>query len=167
MTASISKGAAIAAAAALLLAASRADAEFVFCNKFPHLVYVAIAYPQTDGSNSWVSRGWLNIDNGNCAEFDTALHVTALYYRAESDTYRDQGHSVSTVWGGDGDGKFAILENSNFNFWNAQTKVLNSRLAAFTKIGETIGEALSMRLTFEADGIHTTTTIHGNSAPKQ
>ena len=93
MTASISKGAAIAAAAALLLAASRADAEFVFCNKFPHLVYVAIAYPQTDGSNSWVSRGWLNIDSGNCAEFDTPLHVTALYYRAESDTYRDQGHS--------------------------------------------------------------------------
>ncbi len=65
------------------------------------------------------------------------------------------------------DGKFAILENSNFNFWNAQTKVLNSRLAAFTKIGETAGEALSMRLTFEADGIHTTTTIHGKSAPKQ
>ena len=164
MTASISKGAAIgAAAAALLLAASRAEADIVFCNKFPHLVYVAVAYPQTDGSNSWVSRGWLNIVTGDCAEFDTALQVKALYYRAESAAYRDDGRTVNTVWGGAGDGKFAILENSNFNFWNAQEKVLNSTLAVFTKVGETDKEALSVRFTFEADGIHATTSTE-NSA---
>ncbi len=33
---------------AFLCANSDARAEMVFCNKFPHLVYVAIAYPQTD-----------------------------------------------------------------------------------------------------------------------
>ena len=149
---------------ACLYTSSSARADIVFCNKFPHLVYVAIAYSQTDGSNSWVSRGWLNIDTGDCAEFDTALHVKALYYRAESATYRDSGKSVNTVWGGGGDSKFAVLENSNFNFWNAQEKVLNSTLAVFTKVGDTTAAALSVRLTFEADGIHTTTTTK-NAAP--
>jgi len=157
---------ACAIGAACLGICSGAKADIIFCSNFPHLVYVAIAYPQTDGSNSWISRGWLNIDTGKCAQFDTALQVMTLYYRGESVTYKDKGKSVNTVWGGGGDGKFAILENSNFNFWNAQTKVLDSTLAGFTKIGATTGEALSVRFTFDADGIHTTTTTYGNSAPK-
>lgn len=143
---------------------SRAEAEIAFCNKFPHLVYVAIAYPQTDGSNSWISRGWLNISTGNCAEFDTALHVKTLFYRGESVSYRQGSESMKNVWGGNSDTKFAIWEDDNFNYWNAQTKVLKSTLVGFTKVGEATGEALSVRVTFEADGIHTTTTIE-NSPP--
>lgn len=157
---------ACAIAAATLLASSSARADIIFCNKFPHLLYVAIAYPQTDGSDSWISRGWLNVDTGDCAEFDTALHVKTLYYRAESVSYRDGGHSLRTVWGGGGDAQFAIWENDNFNFWNAQTRVLRSTLVTFTKVGETTGEALAVRMTFEADGIHVTTTT-GNAGPAQ
>jgi len=149
-----------------LCAASSARADIVFCNQFPHLVYVAVAYPQTDGSDSWISRGWLNVATGDCSEFDTALHVKTLYYRAESVSYREGGHSVRTIWGGRGDGSFAIWENDNFNYWNAQTRVLNSTLETFTKAGETTGEALSVRVTFEADGIHVTTTT-SNSAPSK
>lgn len=148
-----------------LFATSGAKAELVFCNKFPHPLYVAIAYPQTDGSNSWLSRGWLNVDTGTCSEFDTALHVKTLYYRAESVSYRSGGESVRTVWGGAGDASFAIWEDDNFNYWNAQTKVLKSTLVTFTKVGEAADDALSARVTFEADGVHVTTTIHNPAPP--
>jgi hypothetical protein len=48
--------------------------------------------------------------------------------------------------------KFAILENGNFNYWNAQNKVLNSSLAEFTK-GVDIDEgAATVTVTFQADG---------------
>jgi len=146
-----------------LFAMSGARADIIFCNKFPHLVYVAIAYPQSDGS--WLSRGWLNIDTGDCTEFDTALHVKILYYRAESDSYRQGGESIKNVWGGQGDAQFAIWEDDNFNFWNAQTNVLKSTLVPFTKVGETTGDALSAQVTFEADSVHVTTTIKNSPPP--
>ena len=149
---------------ACLFATSAARADIVFCNKFPHLIYIAIAYPQT-GSDSWISRGWLSIDTGDCAEFDTALRVKTLYYRAESVSYRQGGESIRTVWGGGGDNRFAIWEDDNFNYWDAQTKVLKSSLVTFSKVGDATGEALSARVTIEADGIHVTSTIE-NSSPQ-
>ncbi len=163
MSAMGSKLGACAIGVTCLLAASNARADIIFCNKFPHLIYVAVAYPQQDGS--WISRGWLTVDPDKCAEFDTALRVKALYYRAESVSYREGGHSLKNTWG-TGDDKFAIWENDNFNYWNAQTKVLNSSLAVFSKVGETNGEALSATVTIEADGIHTTTSIPGNSGAR-
>jgi uncharacterized membrane protein len=157
---------ACAIGATCLFAVSSARADIIFCNNFPHLAYVAIAYPQSDGSGSWVSRGWLNVDTGTCAEFDTALHVKTLYYRGESVSYQQGGKSEKTVWGGNGDAKFAIWENDNFNFWNAQTNALKSSLVVFTQVNATTtGDALSVRVTFEADGIHVTTTTENSPPP--
>ena len=95
-----------AAGLACLLAISSAKADIIFCNKFAHVVYAAMAYPQDEGS--WIWRGWMALKTGECSQFVTALHVKMFYYRGESESYRDaSGKSVS--WGSDK--KFAILEN--------------------------------------------------------
>ena len=48
-------------ASALIFAAPSARAgtgDISFCNEFPHKLYIAIAYVQTD-VNNYLSRGWL------------------------------------------------------------------------------------------------------------
>ena len=72
---------------------------------------------------------------------------------------------VKNIWGTDDDTKFAIYEDSNFNYWNAQTKILNSTLVGFIKGVETNEDSLSVTVTFAPDGIHSTQTTH-SSAPK-
>jgi hypothetical protein len=67
---------------------------------------------------------------------------------------------VRRVWAS-GDAKFAMWERDNFNYWNAQTKVLKSTLEVYSKGGETTDDAISATVTFEADGVHTTTSIKG------
>jgi uncharacterized membrane protein len=57
--------------------ASAAEGEITFCNEFPHKVYIAIAYLQTDVNNH-LSRGWLHVDTGKCYVFDTAIRVQTL-----------------------------------------------------------------------------------------
>jgi hypothetical protein len=153
--------AAIFAFAAVSLGATTgARAEIQFCNKFPQKVYVAIAYPQDD--QSWISRGWLEIGAGDCAEFDSALHPSTIYYRGESVPYRNaSGASVTRVWSKPGR-QYAIWEKDNFHYWNAQEKVLNSTLADFSLLAEGLDADASVAVTFEQDGIHTTTTV---SAP--
>jgi uncharacterized membrane protein len=71
---------------ACLLAGPSARADITFCNQFPHLVYVAMAYPQNGGS--WISRGWISLKTGECSLFDPALRVKTFYYRGESAAYR-------------------------------------------------------------------------------
>jgi hypothetical protein len=138
-------------------ATTGARAEIQFCNKFPQKVFVAIAYPQ--GDENWISRGWLEIDTGDCAEFDSALHPSTIYYRGESVPYRNaQGASVTRVWSTPGR-QYAIWEKDNFNYWNAQEKVLNSTLVDFSLIGEGLAGDASVSVTFEQDGIHTTTSV--------
>jgi uncharacterized membrane protein len=61
---------------------SPTKARLPFCNEFPHLVYVAIAYEQSGGS--FISRGWLSLDTGDCSVFDLAIRVRPFYYRGES-----------------------------------------------------------------------------------
>jgi hypothetical protein len=154
----MSRLAAFALVAVGLGATTGARAEIQFCNKFPQKVYVAIAYPQDD--QSWISRGWLEIDTGGCAEFDSALHPSTIYYRGESAPYRNaQGVSVTTVWSKPGH-QYAIWEKDNFNYWNAQQRVLNSTLADFSLLGEGLAADASVSVTFEQDGIHTTTTVN-------
>lgn len=54
-------------ASATLLAAPLARAgvgEISFCNEFPHKLYIAIAYLQTD-VNDYLSRGWLEVETAN------------------------------------------------------------------------------------------------------
>jgi hypothetical protein len=139
-------------------ATTDARAEIQFCNKFPQKVFVAIAYPQDD--QSWISRGWIEVDTGDCAEFDSALHPSTIYYRGESVPYRNaSGASVTRVWSNSAH-QFAIWEKDNFNYWNAQQRVLNSTLADFSLLGEGLAANASVSVTFEQDGIHTTTTVN-------
>jgi hypothetical protein len=131
------------------LAIPQARADIRFCNDFPHNVYIAMAYPQEEGS--WISRGWITAVTGKCYQFDTALRVKTFYYRGESVPYRDKsGKSIRTTWGAGM--KFAILENGNFNYWNAQNRVLNSSLEEFNK-GVDIEDGVSaVTVTFHDDG---------------
>ena len=80
--------------------ARRQTGEISFCNEFPHKLYIAIAYLQTD-VNNYLSRGWLEVETGKCYVFDTAIRVPSFYYRAESETYRDGKHRVKMEWGND------------------------------------------------------------------
>jgi uncharacterized membrane protein len=149
MRIAISKLCGGAAVMACLLAAPVARAEITFCNKFPHQIYVAMAYPQYH--ESWISRGWISLKTGECSLFDPALRVKTFYYRAESENYREGGRRIKMNWGS---GRlFAIREAGNFNYWGAQEKVLDSRLAEFTHAGEeTKGDAISVTVTFNVDG---------------
>ena len=73
--------------------------------------------------------------------------------------YRNaQGASVTRVWSTPGR-QYAIWEKDNFNYWNAQEKVLNSTLVDFSLVGEGLAADASVTVTFEEDGIHTTTTV--------
>jgi hypothetical protein len=142
--------------AALSLVATQARADIVFCNKFPHEIFVAIAYPQVSGQ--WLSRGWMSIAPRDCAYFDSAIRVKTFYYRAESDPYRERGHRVKEVWG-KSNRSFAIWENSNFEYWDASRRVLNSSLAPFTA-GPVLqskdpNAGVSAKVTFNADGTST------------
>lgn len=152
---SVSKLCGAAAVLTGLLASAAARADIQFCNNFPHLIYVAMAYPQNGGS--WISRGWISIKTGECSLFDPALRVKTFYYRAESEDYRDGGRKVKMNWGSGK--KFAIREAGNFNYWDAQQRVLDSSLADFTNAGETtIGDSISVTVTFTVDGKGSTVT---------
>jgi uncharacterized protein DUF1036 len=140
-----------------LMTATSASAAIQFCNKFPQTVFVAIAYSQADGS--WMSRGWLELDNGQCREFDSALHPGTLFYRGETSTYRNpRGQNVTNSWSTPGH-QFAMLEKGNFNYWGAEGKVLDSTLEDYTLVADDLDNDTSVTVTFEEDGIHTTIDI--------
>ena len=134
---------------ALLLATSSADADIVFCNQFARTVFVAIAYPQGDGS--WISRGWLGLATGECNIFDSAIVVKTFYFRGMTDPYRNAAHRrVVQTWGR---GKnFAVWERDNFQYYNAEKPVLRSTQKPFTLGRETGGDDVSATVTFPADG---------------
>jgi uncharacterized membrane protein len=146
------------AALTFLAAMSSAHADIVFCNEFPQSVFVAIAYPQTGGS--WLSRGWLEVPTGQCYPFDTAIRVKTFYFRGLTNVYRNAAHQhVRNLWGKGRD--FAVWEPDNFQYYNAEERVLKSTLEPFTQGPETDGDSVSAKVTFPADGggtIVTTTT---------
>jgi uncharacterized membrane protein len=138
---------------ALLTAATRA--EITFCNKFAQPIFVAIAYQQSD--QSWISRGWLQVDSGECKPFDSAIHVSVFYYRGETNWYDNQsGGRSQNTWGFETT-KFAVVDSS-FNFYNADSARDNARLAGFTRSVESADGDVSATVTFEADGHNTTVT---------
>jgi hypothetical protein len=111
--------------------ATSARAEIIFCNDFPHTVFIAIAYPQDTGI--WISRGWFEVASGQCGPFDTALRTRSFYYRAESEPYRSGGKQVKMSWGDKSDRSFAIWEDANFQYYDAEHRVLKSTLVGFAK----------------------------------
>jgi len=132
-----------------LLGAAPARADIIFCNKFGHAVNVAIAYPQPDGK--FISRGWLSLSPGSCAPFDTALHVKTFYFRGESEQYRDDsGKQTRDFWGKGR--KFAMWENDNYQYYNAEERVFNSTLQEFTAGPEAESGDVSVTVTFLSTG---------------
>ena len=132
--------------------AAKSVAEIVsikFCNEFAYEVFVAIAYPQKQGD--WLSRGWLGVPTGTCADFDSAIHVPTFYYRGETD-YRLAGGSrrVRYRWGEDR--KFFVQDDS-FNFYDAENGK-GGRFEDFSKFldNTTITGDFSATVTFHADG---------------
>lgn len=149
----VTVGFAALAAAACLFGAGSADADIIFCNNFGHAVNVAIVYPQSDGS--FISRGWLNLGEGDCAPFDTAIHVKTFYFRAESERYRDANGRRTRYFWGKGQ-KFAMWENDNYQYYNAQQRVLKSTLQEFSQGPEADNGDVSATVTFTEGGTITT-----------
>jgi len=141
--------AAALSAATVIFSATTARAGITFCNQFGHVVNVALAYPQTDGS--FISRGWLSLSPGNCAPFDTALRVKTFFFRGESEQYRDaSGHTMRYFWGKGH--QFAIWENDNYQYYNAEQRVLKSTLEEFTQGPEADNGDVSATVTFKEGG---------------
>jgi uncharacterized membrane protein len=143
-------------ATSVLIAAPAAfagEGEITFCNEFPHKVYVAIAYLQTD-VNNYLSRGWLHADTGKCYVFDTAIRVPTFYYHAESDTYRDGKDKVKMKWGND---KQFAVRDAHFQSYNAEKKYSGMYFAEFSKGPESEGAPVTTTVTFLADGRSMTT----------
>ena len=122
--------------------------DITFCNEFPHKVYVAIAYLQTD-VNNYLARGWLNIETGKCFIFDTAIRIQTFYYHAESDPYKEGRHRVKHEWG---KGKKFAVRDGHFQSYNAETKYSGMHFAEFSKGAETTGDAVTCTVTFLASG---------------
>lgn len=140
-------------AAALTLHPGASRAEIIFCNQFGHVVNVAIVYPQTDGS--YISRGWLSLSPGNCAPFDTALHVRTFFFRGETERYRDaNGRYMRYFWGKGR--KFAMWENDNYQYYGAEQRVLRSILEEFTQGPDADNGDVSATVTFKEGGSITT-----------
>jgi uncharacterized membrane protein len=136
----------------VLLAAPCARAgngDVSFCNEFPHKLYIAIAYLETDVSN-YLSRGWLEVETGKCYIFDTAIRVPSFYYRAESETYRDGKHRVKMEWGND---KQFAVRDVNFQSYNAEKAYSGMRLAGFSKAPDSEdGSPITAIVTFTETG---------------
>ena len=119
----------------ILLAAPCARAqtgEISFCNEFPHKIFVAIAYLQTD-VNNYLSRGWLEVETGKCYVFDTAIRVPTFYYRAESETYREGKRKFKMNWG---DEKQFAVRDANFQSYNAEKVYSGMHMVSFSKAPE-------------------------------
>jgi uncharacterized membrane protein len=137
----------------VLIGIGSASAGITFCNQFPAVVWVAMAYPQDGGG--WLSRGWLELAQGDCYQFDSAIHVSSFYYRAISKPYRDaRGHRAIESWG---NGKpFAVWERDNFQYYNAEERVLNSTLENFSLGADNLTDASTVTVTFKDGGTDVT-----------
>jgi len=129
------------------------EGEITFCNEFPHKVYVAIAYLQTDVNNH-LSRGWLNVGTGKCYVFDTAVRVQTFYYRAESDPYKEGKDKVKMNWG---KGQQFAIRDGSFQIYGAEKASSEAKLVEFSKGPVSAGAPLTAIVTFNADGTSTTT----------
>jgi uncharacterized membrane protein len=140
--------AAIAGSLLGLSGASAGPGDITFCNQFPHTVNIAIAYVQTD-VETWLARGWLEVETGKCYVFDTAIRVATFYYHAESEPYREGRRRVKTSWG---TGKDFSVRDSHFQTYQAEKKLSGLRYVGFTKGPEMTGGAITATVTFLAEG---------------
>ena len=147
---------AVALASVVLVASPSARAgtgDITFCNEFPHKVFIAIAYNQSD-VNNYLSRGWLEIETGKCYIFDTAIRVPSFYWRAESEPYKDGKHRVKTSWGDD---KSFAVRDANFQSYNAEKVYSGMHFAGFNKGPESSGGPITATISFTPTGGSTIT----------
>jgi uncharacterized membrane protein len=120
--------AAVAVSLLELSGAAAGPGDITFCNQFPHTVNIAIAYVQMD-VETWLARGWLEVETGKCYVFDTAIRVS-FYYHAESEPYREGRHRVKTS---SGTGKDFSVRDSHFQTYQAEKKLSGRRYTGFTR----------------------------------
>lgn len=154
MSLSFIKAGSLAMAAAACLGTTGAEADITFCNKSGYgLIYIAIAYPQRGGG--FLSRGWMSLNDGECDVFDTAIHVPTFFFRATSEWVRSgHGRKTQETWGKGQ--KFAIWNGDNFQYYNAQERVLKSTLEEFTQGPSADNGDVSATVTFTANGSEVT-----------
>jgi uncharacterized membrane protein len=100
--------AAVAALAAIRPAPALAD--FTVCNQSGEHVSVAIAYHDAD-DDTWVARGWWNLDNGECK--------TPVGGDLKDQYYYLFGNGDQHVW--TGSHEFCVDDNNAFTLSDADT----------------------------------------------
>src|SRR5262245_18471101 len=87
---------AVAAAIVACLIHSAANAGIMVCNDFHKRIEVALAQEE---QSTVSAQGWWAVEPRACRDVDFALRGSMLYYRAESETYKQGGASVRHQWG--------------------------------------------------------------------
>jgi uncharacterized membrane protein len=116
-----------------------AEGDIMFCNKFSHRLYVAVAYPQSSAVPDFVwylARGWLQLEPGECYVFDSALRTNTLYYHAETDRYKEGKNKTKMTWGNE---KQFAVRDAHFHLYDAEKKFPGTYLAKFSKLSEVSG----------------------------
>jgi len=112
-----------------------AFASFKICNESGEQIAVAIAYKDTDAQN-WVSRGWWNLDDGECK--------TPLGGDLKNKYYYLRGDGDSHYWGGDY--KFCVDNDNKFTL-NEADSTCDYDYEGFLEIDT--GDASSFTYTFK------------------
>jgi uncharacterized membrane protein len=140
----------------LAMTGMSAEASVDFCSKFNVPIFVGVAYNQGD---DWISTGWQRVEPGQCLTDPFGLSVNVFYYRGETDWIRNGRRKTQWSWG-NGGRRFSVTDKG-FTFHHADGAIRGARLAGFTISIESTNGPISERVTFEADGVHTTqATIH-------
>ena len=109
--------------AASLLCPPKAHAWLKICNYSTEpRVYVTLAYYS---SNSWLSRGWWTVENGNCATVVGGGRLANRYYY-----FRAEGQN-GVVWG---QGSSFCTLPSRFTLYNASQRCTNGTFKQFSRI---------------------------------
>jgi len=110
-------------------------ADFKICNESGERIAAAIAYNDPDSQN-WVSRGWWNLDDGECKTLLGGVLKDKYYYlRGDGDAH---------YWGGEY--KFCVDNNNKFTL-NEADSTCDYDYEAFFKIDT--GDASSYTYTFK------------------
>jgi tetratricopeptide (TPR) repeat protein len=104
------------AAASVPAPAPASGSDISVCNGFSVRIYVALAFPTTQGN--FTAAGWWSVDPNQCTAPDFAFQGATLYYAADSDNFSQGGKTVQEHWGGTTN---LYVSSLKFNYTNAQT----------------------------------------------
>jgi tetratricopeptide (TPR) repeat protein len=122
------------------------------CNEFSITIHAAFAV-QSQGH--FTAAGWWNVDPNKCepANFNFA-GTDALYYAAESDSFKNGNDTSTEIWGAE-TGLYVI--DQKFNFTDAEQNRNGRRAEQFNALALTPDQqASTLALTFHFAANHTT-----------